>query len=144
MQTFHAVHFLLFFRKTTSNKTGDEKSDTSQTTSNTAKQKKDKRVLDCGKPVNNTQYDHLRGIANRHNHPHIPEPEVALIFRKKGSRNSEVDMNDLERRLRKLKKDVSSFLILTFYVLFLSGSILINIKVIVYQYDQYKTYSGCF
>jgi hypothetical protein len=65
-----------------------------------------KNTLTCGKPVNSTQYDHLRGITNRHEHPHIPEPEVAMIFRKKGARSSEVDLNDLEQRLQKLKKQV--------------------------------------
>ncbi|KAI0238487.1 hypothetical protein LSAT2_010786 [Lamellibrachia satsuma] len=63
--------------------------------------KKKKKVLDCGKPVNVTEYDHLRGIALRHTHPQIPEPEVAMIFKKKGSRNTEVDMNELEKRLKK-------------------------------------------
>ena len=56
--------------------------------------------------MNSTQYDHLRGIANRHEHPHIPEPEVAMIFRKKGSRSSEVDLNELEEKLLRLKKEV--------------------------------------
>lgn len=37
-------------------------------------------ILDCGKPVNFTYYDHLVGIQNRANHIHIPEPEVALTF----------------------------------------------------------------
>lgn len=37
-------------------------------------------VLDCGKPVNFTYYDHLVGIQNRANHIHIPEPEVAVTF----------------------------------------------------------------
>lgn len=72
---------------------------------------KHKKGLTCGKPVNSTQYDHLRGIANRHEHPHIPEPEVAMIFRKKGSRSSEVDLNDLEEKLLRLKKDVSVLLL---------------------------------
>jgi len=67
--------------------------------------KKKKNGLDCGKPVNLTEYDNLRGIANRHNHPHIPEPEVAMIFRKKGSKNTEVDMNELEKRLKKTRKE---------------------------------------
>ena len=70
--------------------------------------KKKKNGLDCGKPVNLTEYDNLRGIANRHNHPHIPEPEVAMIFRKKGSKNTEVDMNELEKRLKKTRKEVNS------------------------------------
>ena len=69
---------------------------------------KSKKVLTCGKAVNSTQYDHLRGIANRHEHPHIPEPEVAMIFRKKGSRSSEVDLNELEEKLLRLKKEVGT------------------------------------
>lgn len=66
---------------------------------------KKKKELSCGKPVNHTQYDHLRGIANRNEHGHIPEPEVALIFKKKGSKNSHVDINELEEKLKKMKKD---------------------------------------
>ncbi|XP_013385892.1 tetratricopeptide repeat protein 17 [Lingula anatina] len=62
-------------------------------------------LLSCGKPVNTTPYDHLQGIANRKGHIHIPEPEVAMIFKKKGSRSSEVDMSDLERRLRKSRRE---------------------------------------
>lgn len=69
---------------------------------------KKKKELSCGKPVNHTQYDHLRGIANRNEHGHIPEPEVALIFKKKGSKNSHVDISELEEKLKKMKKDVSS------------------------------------
>ena len=64
-------------------------------------------MLDCGKPVNETQFDNLRGIAARHTHPHIPEPEVAMIFNKKKGRSSDVDMNELEKRLWKAKKEVS-------------------------------------
>ena len=67
---------------------------------------KKKQGLTCGKTANYTQYDHLRGITNRSEHPHIPEPEVAIMFRKKGSKNSDVDMNELETRLKKLKKQV--------------------------------------
>lgn len=63
-----------------------------------------KKILSCGKPANYTQYDHLRGITNRSEHPHIPEPEVAVMFRKKGAKQSEVDMTELDTRLRKLKK----------------------------------------
>ena len=65
-----------------------------------------KPTITCGKPVNSTQYDHLRGIANRNEHAHIPEPEVALIFKKKGSKSSEVDMNSLEDKLKKTLKEV--------------------------------------
>lgn len=78
-------------------------SSTSNTTS--ASSGKTKKGLTCGKPVNSTQYDHLRGITNRQDHPHIPEPEVAMIFRKKGSRSSEVDLNELEEKLLRLKKE---------------------------------------
>ena len=72
----------------------------------TTKKEKKKNGLDCGKPVNYTQFDSLRGISNRKSHPHIPEPEVAMIFKKKGSRNAEVDMSDLEKKLKKSKKEV--------------------------------------
>lgn len=65
----------------------------------------EKKKLTCGKPVNYTQYDHLRGIANRNEHNHIPEPEVAMMFRRKGSKTSEIDMNELEERLKKSKKE---------------------------------------
>lgn len=54
--------------------------------------------------MNLTQYDHLRGISSRHSHPHIPEPEVAMIFRTKSG--PDVDMNLLESQLRKAKKEV--------------------------------------
>ena len=65
-----------------------------------------KKILTCGKVANYTQYDHLRGIAARSEHPHVPEPEVAIMFRKKGAKSSEVDMTELEIRLRKVKKQV--------------------------------------
>ena len=70
--------------------------------------KKRRKPLDCGRAVNMTKYDHLRGIADRANHPHIPEPEVAMIFKKKSSRSNEVDMTDLEKKLRKAKKEVEN------------------------------------
>lgn len=63
-------------------------------------------VLDCGRPANFTYYDQLIGVANRHNHPHIPEPSVAMVFRKKGSKKDTIDLNTLERKLRKAKKEV--------------------------------------
>ena len=64
-------------------------------------------VLDCGKAVNFTYYDHLVGIQNRNTHPMMPEPEVALTFKtkkttKKGS--GEVNIDAIERRLKKSKK----------------------------------------
>lgn len=63
-------------------------------------------VLDCGRAANFTYYDQLIGVANRHNHPHIPEPQVAMVFRKKGSKKDTIDLNTLERKLRKAKKEV--------------------------------------
>ncbi|EEB12306.1 conserved hypothetical protein [Pediculus humanus corporis] len=61
-------------------------------------------VLDCGKAVNFTYYDNLVGVNNRHNHPHVPEPQVALIFKKK-SKNYEIDVDALERKLKKAKRE---------------------------------------
>lgn len=43
----------------------------------------DDEYLDCGKAVNFTYYDNLVGVARRHRHPNVPEPQVALIFTKK-------------------------------------------------------------
>lgn len=87
-------------------KKDENPSDTSENSiDNKTKDKTDKKLLTCGKPVNYTQYDHLRGITNRNEHRHIPEPEVALIFKKKGNKNSEVDLNELEDRLWKMKKE---------------------------------------
>lgn len=63
-------------------------------------------VLDCGKAVNFTYYDNLVGVNNRNNHPHVPEPQVALIFRKKSSKNNDFDVDALERKLKKAKKEV--------------------------------------
>lgn len=81
-------------------------------------------VLDCGKAVNFTYYDNLVGVANRHRHPNVPEPQVALIFsKKKGTATSlggasagrpvgngiqtptDFDVNALERRLKKAKRE---------------------------------------
>ncbi|XP_058063645.1 uncharacterized protein LOC131213592 [Anopheles bellator] len=63
-------------------------------------------ILDCGKPVNFTYYDDMIGIAQRHNHPIIPEPEVACLFlKKKGPKSFEnFNIDALERQLRKAKK----------------------------------------
>ncbi|CAG7835369.1 unnamed protein product, partial [Allacma fusca] len=65
-------------------------------------------VLDCGRPANFTYYDQLIGVANRQSHPHIPEPQVAMVFRKKGSKKDTIDLNTLERKLRKAKKEKPS------------------------------------
>lgn len=69
----------------------------------------DDEVLDCGKPVNFTYYDNLVGVLNRYRHPMVPEPQVALIFSKtkKNSKGQiEIDINALERKLKKAKREV--------------------------------------
>lgn len=81
-------------------------------------------VLDCGKPVNFTYYDHLVGIQNRASHLHIPEPEVAALFRSSSSSGSatkkskksgsggsssgggsDIDIDAIERRLKRAKRE---------------------------------------
>ncbi|XP_038078435.1 tetratricopeptide repeat protein 17-like [Patiria miniata] len=54
--------------------------------------------LECTKHVNKTAYDSLSGIIDRAKHPSIPEPEVALIFKRSDS--DQVDMSALETSLR--------------------------------------------
>ncbi|XP_002735626.1 uncharacterized protein LOC100376627 [Saccoglossus kowalevskii] len=54
--------------------------------------------LQCGDPVENTEYDHLEGIQRRHSHPTFPEPEVAMIFKK--TEGDQIDMNLLESTLQ--------------------------------------------
>ncbi|XP_040563729.1 tetratricopeptide repeat protein 17 [Lepeophtheirus salmonis] len=75
----------------------------------------EEEVLDCGKPVNFTYYDHLNGIHNRQHHPHIPEPDVALYFKtlfssKKssggsGKKSDLINIDVIERKLKKLKRE---------------------------------------
>ncbi|XP_045491102.1 uncharacterized protein LOC123690985 [Colias croceus] len=68
----------------------------------------DDEYLDCGKAVNFTYYDNLVGVARRHRHPNVPEPQVALIFTKKKSYKNgvtELDINALEKRLKKAKRE---------------------------------------
>lgn len=62
-------------------------------------------VLDCGKPVNFTYYDSLVGVLNRHKHPNVPEPQAGLIFTKKSKTKKDFDVDALERRLKKAKKE---------------------------------------
>ncbi len=65
-------------------------------------------ILDCGKPVNFTYYDHLIGVAQRFNHPPSPEPEIAYYFLKKvkGAKSlKNFDIDALERRLKKAKRE---------------------------------------
>lgn len=38
----------------------------------------DDEYLDCGKAVNFTYYDNLVGVARRHRHPNVPEPQVNI------------------------------------------------------------------
>jgi hypothetical protein len=66
----------------------------------------DNIILDCGKPVNFTYYDNLIGVANRNKLPLIPEPNVALMFKKNGGKTIDVDIDLLERRLKKAKREV--------------------------------------
>ncbi|RUS83923.1 hypothetical protein EGW08_008337, partial [Elysia chlorotica] len=66
---------------------------------------KSQKPLTCGKKVNSTAYDHLKGISERHLHSHIPEPDVAVVFQSIG-KSAEVDINDLEQKLRKTRRDV--------------------------------------
>lgn len=65
-------------------------------------------MLDCGKAVNFTYYDNLVGVNNRQNHPHVPEPQVALIFKKKSAKNADLDVDALERKLKKAKREVGT------------------------------------
>lgn len=88
-----------------------------ETLADGTKEVEEDEVLDCGKPVNFTHYDELVGVANRHNHPHVPEPKVAAIFKQKNVKKGEIDIDLLERRLKKAKKEVihSLFTCLLFY-----------------------------
>lgn len=69
--------------------------------------------LDCGKPVNFTYYDNLVGILNRHRHPIVPEPQAIHYFTKYGKDGKtkadvdDFDIDALERKLKKAKKEVS-------------------------------------
>eukprot|EP00095_Tigriopus_kingsejongensis_P007637 snap_masked-scaffold1040_size68023-processed-gene-0.10 protein:Tk07637 transcript:snap_masked-scaffold1040_size68023-processed-gene-0.10-mRNA-1 annotation:"tetratricopeptide repeat protein 17" len=65
-------------------------------------------VLDCGKPVNFTYYDHLVGLQNRHSHPNMPEPEVAAAFKlaKRPAKASPAStIEAIERKLKRDKRD---------------------------------------
>lgn len=71
----------------------------------TSGQQCDDIILDCGKPVNFTYYDNLIGVANRNKHPLVPEPNVALMFKKNGGKALDVDIDLLEKRLKKAKRE---------------------------------------
>lgn len=45
----------------------------------------DTGILNCGDVANFTFYDDLIGIAQRYNHPIVPEPEVSMHFNTKGT-----------------------------------------------------------
>ncbi|XP_058791856.1 uncharacterized protein LOC131664619 isoform X2 [Phymastichus coffea] len=62
-------------------------------------------VLDCGKPVNFTYYDNLLGVANRNKHPLVPEPGVVLMFKKSEEKVTDFDIDLLERRLKRAKRE---------------------------------------
>lgn len=71
----------------------------------------DDEVLDCGKSVNYSFVDNLPGVAYRHLHPLVPEPEAMSFFTKRNKQNNknqvvtEIDVNALERRLKRSKRD---------------------------------------
>ncbi|XP_063704656.1 uncharacterized protein LOC134834059 [Culicoides brevitarsis] len=65
----------------------------------------DSEVLDCGKPVNFTYYDDLIGVAQRFTHPIVPEPEVSYIFFNTKKDTKSFDIDALERRLKKAKRE---------------------------------------
>ncbi|XP_053696152.1 uncharacterized protein LOC128743573 [Sabethes cyaneus] len=64
-------------------------------------------LLTCGKPVNFTHYDDLVGVAQRYEHNPSPEPDVAYLFlkRKTGQSLEHFNIDALERRLRRAKKE---------------------------------------
>lgn len=74
------------------------------------KSKTNEEVLDCGKPVNFTFYDNLVGVLNRNRHPSVPEPQAILYFNKNFGRLKndldEIDIDALERKLKKAKREV--------------------------------------
>lgn len=89
-----------------------------------SKKAESEEQLDCGKPVNHTFYDHLVGIANRHTHPNVPEPQTSLIFYQKsgkGTKRNDFDISAVEKRLLKAKREVlASKIIVVIEVLMLS------------------------
>lgn len=75
----------------------------SQSNTSGGQSKKDNSVS-CGKTANSTAYDHLKGVLNRHRHPHIAEPEVASLFHK-GPENTHLDLVELEKKLMKTRRE---------------------------------------
>lgn len=75
---------------------------------NQSKEEPYDEVLDCGKPVNYTIFDDLVGIANRKKHKISPEPDVLFTFStkaKSGKLKKNFDVDVLESKLRKMKRD---------------------------------------
>lgn len=91
----------------------------SQSNASGSKAKKDNSVS-CGKTANSTIYDHLKGIQNRHRHPHIAEPEVASLFHK-GPENTQLDLAELEKKLMKTRREVCWHFF--FFLIFFSHNI---------------------
>lgn len=88
---------------------GSEPSQTRCCRGNATAPEEEDEALDCGRPVNFTYYDNLVGVLNRYRHPIVPEPQVALIFSKNkrnGKGQLEFDINALERKLKKAKREV--------------------------------------
>lgn len=67
--------------------------------------KKAEKTVDCTPYVNVTKFDSLMGVANRKQHPPSSEPDIALMFKRKTVKSSDVDLVQLEKKLRKAKKD---------------------------------------
>lgn len=66
--------------------------------------------------MNFTYYDNLVGVANRNEHPNVSEPQPSLILKSKkhtDSYENEIDL--LERRLKKAKREVSKNLFFLFF-----------------------------
>ncbi|GAB1604466.1 hypothetical protein Ahia01_000728100 [Argonauta hians] len=57
--------------------------------------------LSCGKPVNYTAYDHLKGLHHRHSHPQIAEPDVTIFLHKKVWDNKRFENKLLKARKEK-------------------------------------------
>lgn len=81
-------------------------------------------VLDCGKPVNFTYYDNLLGVANRNKHPLVPEPAVVLMFKKSEEKVTDFDIDLLERRLKRAKREVRE--LLTRFIIILKLNVTIS------------------
>lgn len=90
-----------------SNKNANNSNGYRGTTESSSSQEETKDLLTCGKPVNFTHYDDLVGVAQRYEHNPSPEPEVAYSFlkRKTGQSLEHFNIDALERRLRRAKKE---------------------------------------